>query len=136
MSEICAKAPVNKKEYIGEIGTILVQDYGKKKYYKPEEVKKAHQKSSYYSTYDISCWALSIFSSHSDFDEYHAQTGEICDYATMKSEMLAGLSASENTGWFDLPDFDIDMSWLDFGDGFGDVLGGIGEFFGGILDGF
>lgn len=37
----CPPAPPNKKDYITDIGKILVKEHGKKKYYKPEEVKKA-----------------------------------------------------------------------------------------------
>jgi len=33
MSTACPPAPTNKKEYIAEIGTILVKEHGKKKYY-------------------------------------------------------------------------------------------------------
>lgn len=71
---------------------------------------------------------MSMFSSHSDFDRYHAETGEVCDYVEMKTEMLSGLSAAAD--WTEIPDLDIDASWLDFGD----VFEGIGEFIGGILD--
>lgn len=37
MNNTCPSAPANKKEYLTDIGKILVKDYGKKKYYKPEE---------------------------------------------------------------------------------------------------
>ncbi len=133
----CPPSPKNKKEYISDIGKILVKDYGKKKYYKPEEVKKAHRKSKWYDGLDFSCWGMSTFSSHSDFDKYHQQTGEVCDYSEMKSEMLNGLSivSNSNTDWFDISNVDIDASWLDFGEVFGEFFKGIGEFVGGIFDG-
>lgn len=134
----CATAPHHKKEYISDIGKILVKDYGKKEYYKPEEVKKAHRKSKWYDGLDFSCWGMSTFCSHSDFDKYHKETGEVCDYAEMKSEMLSGLSltANSDTEWFNLPNIDIDASWLDFGDVFGGIFEGIGDFVEGIVDGF
>ncbi len=135
MGTTCAPAPTNKKEYITDIGKILVTENGKKKYYKPEEVKKAHQKSKWYDVLDFSCWAMCTFSSHSDFDRYHEETGEICDYAEMKTEMLSGFSASADTDWLSLPDIDIDASWLDFGNMFDGIFEGIGEFIGGIFDG-
>lgn len=133
MNPNCPAAPTNKKEYITEIGKILVTDYGKQKYFKPEEVKKASKKTKYYDTYglDWHCWAMSTFSSHTDFDAYHKLTGEVCDYVSMKTEMLCGLSASTSIDWLDIPDLDIDASWLDFGT----VFDGIGEFIGGIFDG-
>ncbi|TAH03918.1 MAG: hypothetical protein EAZ15_01845 [Sphingobacteriales bacterium] len=135
MSISCSAAPTNKKEYVTDIGKILVKDYGKKKYYKPEEVKSAHRKSKWYNGIDFSCWGMSTFSSHSDFNYYHEQTGEACDYVEMKTEMLKGLSLSSGSEIFDLPDFDIDASWLDFGEVFGYILEGIGEFIAGIFDG-
>ncbi len=123
--------------YITDIGKILVEDYGKKKYYKPEEVKKAHEKSRWYNGLDFSCWGMSTFSTHLDFDNYHEKTGEICDYTEMKTEMLSGLSTSTDHDWFQILDLnlDIDTSWLDFGDSFGSVFEGIGEFVAGIFDG-
>lgn len=132
MADYCTPAPTNKKEYITEIGKILVADYGKLKYYKPEQVKKAHEKSKWYSGLDFSCWGMSTFSSHSDFDNYHRQTGEICDYVSMKTEMLQGLSLS-SSNLIDLTD--IDVSWLDFGEAFGGILEGIGELIAGIFEG-
>ena len=131
----CTPAPTNKKEYITNIGKILVKENGKKKYYEPEEVKKAHRSSKWHDGLDFSCWGMSTFSSHSDFDEYHQKAGEICDYVEMKTEMLSGLSASPNTDWTDIPDLELDASWLDFGNAFDDMFEGIGEFIGGIIDG-
>lgn len=127
METSCTPAPINKKEYISDIGKILVKENGKKQYYKPEEIKKAHRKSKWYDTLDFSCWGMSTFSSHIDFDKYHKETGEICDYVKMKTEMLSELSATSITDWTDIPDLDIDASWLDFGDLFDGILEGIGD---------
>lgn len=135
MRTSCAPAPTNKKEYIADIGKILVSDYGKKKYYKPEEVKQAYRKSKWYEYLDFSCWGMSTFSSHADFDKYHQETGEVCDYAEMKTEMLSALSYSSSTDLVEISDLDIDASWLDFGDIFSGILEGIGEFIGAIFEG-
>ena len=135
MSTTCTPAPVEKKEYITDIGKILVEDYGKKKYYKPEEVKKAHEKSKWYEGMDFSCWGMSTFSSHTDFDRYHQNTGEVCDYVGMKTEMLEGLSLSAGSEIVDTSGFDIDASWLDFGGLFESILEGIGGFIAGLCDG-
>lgn len=143
MSNNCPQSPPNKKEYISEIGKILVADYGKKKYYKPEEVKEAQKKSRFqdaleYAEYvDWSCWAMSMFSSHEDFDAYHLMTGETCDYVAMKTEMLAGITTSSSPiDWISMPDIDLDASWLDLGEVFSGVLEGVGEFVSGIFDVF
>ena len=75
------------------------------------------------------CWAMYIFSSHSDFDSYHQATREVCDYVAMKTEMLDGLTTSAaNVDWLEIPNLDIDASWLDLGDIFGGILEGIGDF--------
>ena len=134
MKNTCNPAPTDKKQYIKDIGKILVEENGKKKYYKPEEVEKAHNKSKWYDGLDFSCWAMSTFSSHSDFDTHHEKNGEICDYAEMKTEMLSGLSASPTSDWTEIPDIDIDASWLDFGDIFEGIFDGIGSLIAGILD--
>ena len=135
MGNSCAPAPTDKKEYITDIGKILVREHGKKKYYKPEEVKKAHRNSKWYDLLDFSCWGMSIFSSHFDFDKYHERSGEICDYAEMKTEMLSGLSIYSTADWTEIADLDIDASWLDFGDIFDGIIEGIREFVSGIFDG-
>lgn len=130
MNQNLLPSPQNKKQYVSDIGKILVKENGKKKYYKPKEVKKAHQKSNWVDVVDFSCWAMCTFSSHSDFDKYHQDKGEICSYVDMKSEMLSNFSSSTNITWLDIPDIDIDDSWLDFGN----LFEGIGEFIGAILD--
>ena len=137
MSAKCPPAPPNKKEYISEIGKILIEEHDKKKYYKPEEVKKASQKSKYnlLDGIDWHCWAMCTFCSHTDFDAYHQLTGELCDYGAMKIETLSGLAITTSADWLSIPDLDIDASWLDFGDVFDGLLEGIGEFISGIFDG-
>ncbi|WP_162051445.1 hypothetical protein [Pontibacter pamirensis] len=133
MESSCQIEPNDKKGYIKELGNILVREYGKKRFYKPEEVKKAHRQSKW-SYMDFSCWGMSVFSSHEDFDAHHQEAGESCDYVGMKSEMLGGLSMAESGSWIDIPDLDIDASWLDFGEAIGGVLGGIGELLAGVGD--
>ncbi|MGK0391080.1 MAG: hypothetical protein ACI94Y_003841 [Maribacter sp.] len=61
MGTPCTPSPTNKKEYITDIGKILVEEHGKKKYYQPEEVKKAHEKNKWSDGIGFSCWAMSTF---------------------------------------------------------------------------
>ena len=127
MNSNCTPAPQNKKEIITDVGKILVAEHGKQKYYKSEEVKKASKKSKYYDA--MHCWAMCIFSSHSDFDSCHQARRKVCDYVAMKTEMLDGLTTSAaNVDWLEIPNLDIDASWLDLGDIFGGILEGIGDF--------
>jgi hypothetical protein len=135
MSKSCPKAPENKKAYLIDIGKILVKEHGKKKYYKPEEVKKAHQQSNWYDGLDFSCWGMSTYCSRDDFNSYHQQTGEECDYTLMKTEMIEGLSISHGSDSIDQSDFDMDASWLDMGDLLGNSYDGIGDLIGGIFEG-
>lgn len=137
MNKTCPPAPSDKKKYIEEIGKELIKANGKKEFYSPDEVKKAHKKESYYT--DFSCWGMSTFCSHQDFDNHHQLTGEVCNYSEMKAEMISGVSSNSVTDLLTLPDFDIDMSWLelgDFGDTVGTVMEGIGSFFSGLADFF
>lgn len=126
-------SPLNKKEYISEIGKILVRDYGKKKYYEPDEVERASKKSQF-GVYSID-WALSIFTSHELFDSYYEKQGEERDYVKMKKEMLEGISNKDTSDWLQIGTYDIDASWLDLGDVFEGLLEGIGDFISGIFEG-
>jgi hypothetical protein len=135
MNFVCPPAPSDKRKYISDLGKILVTDYGKKKYYKPKEVKKAHEKSAW-SGLDFDCWGMSTYSSHADFNKYHQETGETCDYVAMKSEMLEGISLTDSIHLSELSNVDLDASWLDIGDLLEGIMDGIGEFFSAIADGF
>ena len=133
-SNCCHPPPDDKRRYIRDIGQALVHEHGKKKFYKPEQVKKAHQKSEW-NKLDFSCWAMSTYSSHEDFDSYHEQTGEVCNYIEMKSTMLEGISVTDDVHLSDVPDVDLDVSWLDAGELLDGVLEGIGDFFAAIAEG-
>ncbi|MDW3192370.1 MAG: hypothetical protein R8G66_08395 [Cytophagales bacterium] len=134
----CPPAPANKAQYINEIGHELVATYGKKDFYNPEEVRQIHRKKSKDTTVELDpdfvCWAMSIFSSHEDFDEYHLSKGDSCDYIEMRQEMLGG---SESSIWDDLismPDIDMDASWISFTEVLGSVSDGVGSILSGLTD--
>lgn len=105
----CTLAPTDKKRYGKEVGEILVKEYGKNKYYTPEQVKKASSRSKY--DIDWHCWAMCIYTSPSDFNAYHQSIGESCDYGEMKAEMASALTDGASDSWFD-----IDTSWLEWPD--------------------
>jgi hypothetical protein len=129
----CHVPPANRRGYLRAVGTVLVKDYGKKKYYKPKEVKAAHRKT-HWGSMDFSCWAMSTYSSHEDFDAFHEETGEVCDYTEMKGWMLEGIAGdSAHAPLSELISMDLDASWLDLGF-LEPVLEGIGEFFSAIAD--
>jgi hypothetical protein len=111
-----------------KIGSELVKSHGKKRYYKVEEVKAAARRQNVPDTWD--CWAVSLYSSPSDFGEYHTRIGEPCDYSAMHSSMVEAVSTdttlpdtihyvtpSTEDSWFsDLMDsfLTIDFDFFDF----------------------
>lgn len=105
----CSVAPPDKKAYGKEVGEILVRNYGRRQYYSTAQVKYAARRSSY--DMDWSCWALSLYTSPSDFKAYHAAIGETCDYGSMRSQMTSAITDGASDSWFD-----IDLSWLEWPD--------------------
>ncbi|MCX6857502.1 MAG: hypothetical protein NTV80_21665 [Verrucomicrobia bacterium] len=101
--------PADKKAFIGAVGKELVRVHGKKKYYKPTEVRRAADSCGY--PIDIHCWAYCFYSSPSDFVALHDLAGEVCDYAAMKTEMLLDLASGSP-----FSPLDIDLSWLEWPD--------------------
>jgi hypothetical protein len=105
----CEMKPEDKKALVSDVGQRLVARHGKKKYYRPEDVRKATIDSGY--GIDLVCWAHCIYLSPDDFTAVHEMAGEVCDQAVMKAEVLGDLVGS---GGFELPD--IDLSWLEWPD--------------------
>ena len=105
----CSLSPTDKRAQAKAVGDDLVRHYGKKPYYTTQEIKAANRRSNI--GIDYLCWSYAMFSSHSDFDDYHRSIGEPCDYASMKSEMLQSVSGASDTSLFD-----IDLSWIEFPD--------------------
>ena len=106
----CALKPEDKRAFISDVGKELVQRHGKKKYYKPDDIGRAATARGY--AIDIHCWAYCIFSSPEDFRALHEAAGEVCDYLSMKTEVLADLAGG--TSAFSL--LDLDLSWLEWPD--------------------
>ena len=105
----CHLEPEDKKAFIGAVGEELVRSRGKRKYYKPSQVRSAAERLGY--PVDIHCWAYCIFSSPQDFQAVHDAAGEACDYAAMKASVLSELAPSGSYSWLD-----IDLSWLEWPD--------------------
>ena len=103
----CTIKPADLQRQIRVVGRDLVQNYGKKKYYSPLEVRNANRRASIYK--DYTCWSYAFFNDRPDFDAYHATLGEICDYASIKSEMISSI----DVGGALVSAFDVGMSWLD-----------------------
>jgi hypothetical protein len=105
----CHIEPADKKALVGAVGQELVRVHGKKKYYTPQEVRRAAETRGY--DLDVHCWAYCVYLDHGTFDALHAGAGEVCDYTTMRASVLGELAPSGSFSWLD-----IDLSWLDWPD--------------------
>jgi hypothetical protein len=74
-----------QRSYIKKLGPLLRKRYGRSRYYTVAQVQKTVQISGLDAA-NI-CYAFSEYCSEADFAEYHASTGEVCDYSSMRSEM-------------------------------------------------
>jgi hypothetical protein len=73
------------RSYVRRLGPDLVRRFGKRRFYTPEQVRKAVRGGGFSET-DI-CYAYSLFCSRGDFESHHAETGEPCNYDEMRSEV-------------------------------------------------
>lgn len=103
----CDLQPADKKAFISTVGRNLVHKHGKQKHYKPEQVRQAATEGGY--AVDVHCWAYCFFCSPGDFQAWHEQMGEACDYAAMKAALVAELAGDTAGSWFA-----VDLSWLDW----------------------
>lgn len=105
----CAISPLDKRAQAKRVGDDLVRNYGKRNFYSVEQVRSANRRTGI--GVDVACWSHALFNTHSDFDHLHSATEEVCDYMTMKKEMLESVSNGSDSGWFA-----FDLSWLEFPD--------------------
>lgn len=112
----CAIALKDKRSLARHVGKHLTARYGKRTHYSPTLVKVTMRRLNYPDAWD--CWALSLFTDRNDFTAYHDSLGELCNYATMNSEMLNAVSSDSlldfvsgdwSIGDF-LPDSGLDVS--------------------------
>ncbi len=117
----CHLEPKDKRKFIGAVGQELVRSHGKKKYYQPSQIRRAAETCGY--PLDIHCWAYCIFATPDDFQFIHDEAGEVCNYAAMKSEVLADLAGGQafagldlDLSWLEWPDIDLTsiFDWFDF----------------------
>ena len=104
----CELEPADKRAFIDAVGQKLVKRHGKKKYYKTGDIAQAATECGY--PIDWACWAYCIFASPDAFRSLHEMTGEACDYAAMKADVLAALA----DGAFQLPN--LELSWREWPD--------------------
>ncbi|MEX1016592.1 MAG: hypothetical protein WDZ31_07590 [Phycisphaeraceae bacterium] len=105
----CHLQPPDKRALVSDVGQVLVRKHGKRKHYKPEQVRDAALELGYAP--DVFCWAYCFFCSEVDFLALHQRLGEVCDYAGMKTELVTDLAGDAAGTWFS-----VDLSWLDWPD--------------------
>jgi hypothetical protein len=106
---ICAISIDDKRAFGKAVGEELVRRHGKQPYYTVPQVRAAARARKYPVDWD--CWAMSLYTAPPEFFGYHQSIGESCDYAAMKSEMVATMTNGASSSWFE-----VDMSWLDWPD--------------------
>jgi hypothetical protein len=106
---ICTVEPKDKKELGTRVGHRLVRDYGKRRFYTPQQVRSAVHAESF--PMDWACWGYALFCTPEDFAAVHRTLGEACDFAAMKADMTSAVTDGASGSWFDL-----DLSWLDWPD--------------------
>jgi len=73
------------KKHLKRLAPQLVRAAGKRQHYTPADVKKTAEGCGY--PMDYICYAIAAYSSPFDFQTYHSERGEICDYESMRSEI-------------------------------------------------
>ena len=74
------------KSYINKLPLLLAKDYGSSKRYKPQQIRSTIMRSNLDDFY--SCYAISMFSNREDFEQFHLENGEPCDYDIMRGEVI------------------------------------------------
>jgi hypothetical protein len=109
-----------KQQYARRLTPALHQLYGRRRYYKPDEIKSAATREKL--NIDYICWGYALHLSPKDFAAVHAETGEQCDYISMHSEMIALREAAIGDG-----SHFSDHGGVDAGGGGGGGGGGDGD---------
>ena len=73
------------KSYIKKLPSLLRKDYGRPKAYTPMQVRRSVERGGLSVAY--ACYGIAMFSSRHDFDQYHKEIGETCDYDAMRCEI-------------------------------------------------
>ena len=113
----CSIALQDKRALARSLGKHLRERYGKRTHYSRTVIKASMRKLRFPDVWD--CWGLSLFADRTDFDTYHAATGEACDYGFMNAEMLTAVDSGSVfdflSGDWSLSDFlpDLDLGSTD-----------------------
>jgi hypothetical protein len=85
------------RSYRTRLPAALRRDYGKSEFYTPAQIRASIERHGFSDAYF--CYALSLYTDQVQFDAYHAEQNEICDYTEMR-EMIA--SHAQHHSWTDM----------------------------------
>ena len=108
------------KSYINNLGRDLAKRYGKSKTYTPSQVVTTVHDRGY--NWQHICYAHALYVTPKQFDRWHEEQGESCDYASMREEIAqshfgGSVEALSSSSFGSAADSAADIG--DFGGGFG-----------------
>ena len=90
------KTTLSDKDVLVQIGTVLNNQFGEKKYYETPEVLVALTESKINDVL-IRAQVMSIYCSHTDFNSYHKSVSGDFYYTELRTEMTKKLSDYDGT---------------------------------------
>jgi hypothetical protein len=73
------------KSHVKRLPGLLAKDYGHSTHYKPLQIRRTIERAGLDPIY--SCYAIAMFSGREDFNQFHIDMGETCDYDAMRGEV-------------------------------------------------
>lgn len=96
------------RSYISKLGRDLARRYGKSKKYTSGQVEKTIHEEGY--NWKHICYAHALYTSMKQFNQWHYDRGETCDYNEMREEIsdnfFGGDASSLESGSFSGDSFD------------------------------
>jgi hypothetical protein len=95
------------KSYIKKLGGDLSRRYGRSKLYTSGQVERTIHEEGY--NWKHICYAHALYTSMKQFNEWHYERGESCDYDGMREEVSANYFGG-NSSYIDSGSFHNDSS--------------------------
>ena len=116
-----------KKKAIKKFATQLPEDlhaeFGSKRKYTPDEIESVFKKYNYKDERKYWCYGYALYGDRLDFNTYHVERGEVCDFDAMRGEIMNVVLATGIFGGGIAAEFSGSES-SGSSDGGGDVNGG------------
>lgn len=108
------------ESYLRELPALLAKDYGRTKIYTPKQVRSTAERGGLPLVFV--CFGIAMFSEKFEFDDYHQEIGEQCDYDSMRSEI--GNTCFNGNSDFDVTEIHLASSVIGGGFEIGGYPGG------------